>query len=296
MKQKTYTLWGLSLLLVVAVGSVWALTPQVSWEPSMLRPVSVAPGEAVTYEVTLTNTGLVQIPVGQQLQVVASGEVAASYITIVQPQFSQGTFKRGASVHMTLIVTVPSDTPFSVKRGTLTLCRLLPNGTVKEIIGEALPVELTFSAISLPPDPGEAGTLDRLGVDSNNNEVRDDIERYIVSTYPDSEKKRAALFQSARSLNAYLRDAEDKEKTRENGVNEEKAIDCLAYVFNDDLDARDNADVKLRSKFLNTVERSRAYKRADFQMGGYVSNSGLSSERENRIKAACNFNVDSLSN
>jgi hypothetical protein len=149
----------------------------------------------------------------------------------------------------------------------------------------------------LPPDPGEAGKTDLLGMDVDQNGVRDDIDRYIVFSFPDSEKKREGLKQSARYLNAYLRDREDKGKTRENGAANEKAMACLIHVFNGDLDARDKADEEMTAQFLNTPARSLAYRKADGQMGGSSSSYVYSySEREMFQMAACTFDVDSLSN
>ena len=51
----------------------------------------------------------------------------------------------------------------------------------------------------LPKDPGGAADATPLGVDSNNNGVRDDIERYIHYTFTDSEKTRLALSDLAKS-------------------------------------------------------------------------------------------------
>jgi hypothetical protein len=48
----------------------------------------------------------------------------------------------------------------------------------------------------LPPDPGEAGKATIEGIDSDQDGLRDDIQRYIALTYPDSEKTREALRQA----------------------------------------------------------------------------------------------------
>jgi len=52
----------------------------------------------------------------------------------------------------------------------------------------------------LPPDPGAAGQLTVEGVDANTNGIRDDVERYIDSTFPSSEKIIRALNQYAQVL------------------------------------------------------------------------------------------------
>lgn len=52
---------------------------------------------------------------------------------------------------------------------------------------------------NLPPDPGEAGNRTVIGIDSNGNGIRDDVEVAIFREYPNSAKTRAALLQYARA-------------------------------------------------------------------------------------------------
>lgn len=291
----------IALVVFLISTAAWALTPRFTWSYDVFVPESIAPGQNVAYSITLRHTGIVPLAPTQQLRVVATGDIAP-YMTIVQPSWPASPslggppVLRGNEVDITLHVAAPQDLPMGVKRGEILLMRVLPNGKVKEVFrAEALPVELTFSSVPMPPDPGEAGKKDLLGIDTDQNGVRDDIDRYIVFAYPDSIKKREALKQSARSLSDYLRDSDDKEKTRANAASD-KSLDCLAHVFDDDLDESDAASDELYAQFLNTRERSRAYARADAQMGGYVSNNGYLSERLARQKAACAFDVDALPN
>ncbi len=283
---------GLFVLLLVT--ATWA-SPDITWQPQRLVPESVAPQESREFLVTLQHTGFLPIPATHQLKIITEGNIA-SFITITQPNWPS-VLKRGNEVTVKVQVSVPQGTPLSVERGELLIKRILPNGKIKEVWrAEALPVELTFSSIPLPPDPGEAGKATLEGIDSDQNEVRDDIDRYIVFTYPDSAKKREGMKQYSLSTSAYLRDRQDKAKTRENGATDDKAIDCLAYVFNDDLDARNKAFEEVLAQFLNTQARSLAYRNADSQMGGYVSDSGPSNERLIRQKLACAFDADFLPN
>jgi len=53
---------------------------------------------------------------------------------------------------------------------------------------------------NLPPDPGAAGKLTLSGIDSDNDGVRDDVQRWIVMTYPNSQKTRAALTQRTKVM------------------------------------------------------------------------------------------------
>ncbi|MCG7866446.1 MAG: fibronectin type III domain-containing protein [Candidatus Thiodiazotropha taylori] len=175
----------------------------------------------------------------------------------------------------------------------------LPNGTQYYIVvtsvnssGES-PASIeasatpSFSSIPLPPDPGKAGIDTLLGIDSDGDGVRDDIQRWIAFTYPNSEITRAALTQKAILLQDALMYSDDQmlsiEVARENG----RAAECLYYTN------PDNAYLlatELRSVFLNTEERSVAYIRYNSQLSGQ-------SFRGRRIfdwKASCAFDVDSM--
>jgi len=283
------------LALSLIVTAAWAFPPRVSWQPESIAPGSVAPGAQTVFSVTLIHTGILPIPATGQLRVVAEGEIAP-FVSIGRPIFPS-VLKRGSRIPVMVTVAVPQGVPLSVKRGSIVLERVLPNGKVKEIFrAEALPVELTFSPIPIPADPGAVGKANLLGVDADGNGVRDDVDRFIVFSYPESEKKREVFKQTARALSVYLRDSEDKAKTRENGEANHRAIECSIHVFNGDLYAAFDHGDAFRARFLDTKERSRAYARADQKMGGYVSNNGFASERFERRRAACSFDADSLPN
>jgi hypothetical protein len=290
--KKIIVATGIFVLLFVT--TAWATSPRVSWQPEQLIPNSIAPGENAEFVVTLKNTGFLPIPT-QQLRVVVIGN-AASFLEVVQPIWPP-VLKQEKTVNVRLRVMVPEGTPLSVTRGEISVQRILPNGKVKEVLLGTLPIEFTFSLIPLPPDPGEAGKTDLLGMDVDQNGVRDDIDRYIVFSFPDSEKKREGLKQSARELNVFLKDADDKVKSQSNALGK-KALNCLAYVYqifggqDDAFDAYDKAESDLRSNFLNTPERSRAYDKADHWLGGMV----FEDPPINQLKSKCDFDPDSLPN
>lgn len=56
----------------------------------------------------------------------------------------------------------------------------------------------------LPPDPGKAGKKTLMGIDSDSDGLRDDIQRYIYLTYPDQPNVQGALRQLALSLQKTL--------------------------------------------------------------------------------------------
>jgi hypothetical protein len=46
-----------------------------------------------------------------------------------------------------------------------------------------LPVKIVIYDKPVPPDPGEAGKQTLEGIDSDNDGVHDDVQRWIVLTY-----------------------------------------------------------------------------------------------------------------
>jgi len=110
---------------------------------------------------------------------------------------------------------------------------------------------------------GVLRTLDRTdtlaGIDRNNDGIRDDIEAYIASTFPDPAQQAAAR-QSAASLQAQmLVDKNDKAALRNVDIRALRAVDCLFLRFN-------GADVypaavsaRLQALTANTKPRLLAY-------------------------------------
>ncbi|MDP3697658.1 MAG: hypothetical protein Q8R55_06660 [Candidatus Taylorbacteria bacterium] len=153
-----------------------------------------------------------------------------------------------------------------------------------------LPVQVVVHNELVPPDPGEAGKQTLEGIDSDNDGVRDDIQRWIVLNYLDSEKRRAALRQYTKINEAFLVDANDKELSRTHSHDMERASTCAYYVF--DFDDAVRAKDEIRAQLLNTETRSRAYLKADSQLGGTFS---LVIE-DDEYKAQCTFDPDVMSN
>src|SRR3989344_8426243 len=56
----------------------------------------------------------------------------------------------------------------------------------------------------LPPDPGEAGKATIEGIDSDNDGVRDDIQRYVGLAFPADPEVRMTLMRLADSQQQYL--------------------------------------------------------------------------------------------
>ncbi len=155
--------------------------------------------------------------------------------------------------------------------------------------------QVAYRILDLPPDPGEAGKATLLGIDSDNDGVRDDIQRYIELTYPESAKTRAALRQNAKAMNAALESADDKRASINNSYKMDRAQECLYFIFREkEGSARPayNIRKKIDARILNTQERTLVYLDYDAQLGGEVF-STTPHELEYR---SCEFDPDSLPN
>jgi hypothetical protein len=144
---------------------------------------------------------------------------------------------------------------------------------------------------SLPPDPGEAGKATLEGIDSDDDGVRDDVQRYIVLTYPDSEKTRAGLTQYAQAAQQTLLDADNEARSIANANERVRAIDCLRYILGS-VDSASLIRDELKAKFLNTTVRIKLWIRADGQLGGQVFRGTPIAERKDQ----CSFDPDEMKN
>jgi hypothetical protein len=139
----------------------------------------------------------------------------------------------------------------------------------------------------LPPDPGEAGKTTLEGIDSDGDGIRDDIQRYIALTYPDSQKTREALRQAVIALQKIILESPDKERALRNTELEARASECIRYIYPEDGRKIDNT---LMAEFLNTIERSRAYLEYDSKLGGHV----FGRKKIDEYKTSCTFDPDAM--
>jgi hypothetical protein len=206
--NKKKAVFSIFVLALLVVGAVWATSASISWTPERFTPWSIAPGETMTAKVSFTNKGPSTIN-SKKLGLRIDGN-AARLVTVGAVTFPQ-SIKKGNVVDVPLAIAASSSEPTGVVHGELLLLELKPDGSVKEIFSDALSIEITVSTIPLPPDPGDAGKADLLGIDSDGNGVRDDIDRYIVFNHPDSARKREALTEVTKTVQSILTDAHNRE-------------------------------------------------------------------------------------
>lgn len=69
--------------------------------------------------------------------------------------------------------------------------------------------EVINTSYPLPADPGVVGNMTIQGVDSNTNNIRDDVERKIVFQYPDNQNKRDYSFELAKSYQLIIENSQN---------------------------------------------------------------------------------------
>ncbi|BBO18640.1 protein metal binding site [Candidatus Brocadia pituitae] len=141
------------------------------------------------------------------------------------------------------------------------------------------------TGVHLPPDPGTEGKKTLLGIDTDGDGVRDDIQRYIYLTYPDDKKLRLGLTYYAKEFQGVLEDANDREAAYEHANKMARHGECLFY-----LKGEESIDIRraLRATILNTRERSLAYITYSDNLGGrFIKGAPLM-----EWKHSCSFDVD----
>ncbi len=174
------------------------------------------------------------------------------------------------------------------------------NVTVQAKVGTTLSntLNLTIAWVvnghTLPPEPDKTlndSTL--LGVDVNDNGVRDDVERWIYEEYKDKHPVHIDIgMQAGRSYKLVL---ETPERAKEIYPKVEKAIYCEGYYkyeaefFNEENLIKNNiVDRHFRHKrYFNTKERMDAYEQYDTLLSGdsYTLPDGQ------EMKAMCDFDT-----
>ena len=150
---------------------------------------------------------------------------------------------------------------------------------------------LAEPTLNLPPDPGPAGDATIEGVDANDNGIRDDIERWIALTYPNSEKTRQALIQNYYPLQNFMIHA--REGDRDSVYNDmdafHRATECLYYLHPNDAHTLIK---EIESVVVNTSDRVYAYLDSSRILGGGTFMSAPFS----KWKQSCTFDPDILEN
>jgi len=141
----------------------------------------------------------------------------------------------------------------------------------------------------LPPDPGLAGQATLAGIDSDNDGVRDDVQRWIALTYPNSQKTRASLTQMTITMQQFILDAVDPAKSMMHAIQMGKDTRCLAYIQGGIFSTISSEH---KAIFLNSALRSQAWLQADHQLSGSMFKGMDYAD----WKKGCNFDPDVMPN
>lgn len=153
----------------------------------------------------------------------------------------------------------------------------------------------------LPPEPDPiVNNSTLLGIDSNNNGVRDDVEKYIYRRFVgfnNAKIDRAIAMQYARAAQIIIQEPE-MAYDRKTYVYMHNAIDCAWFYyqkssasFKELLEYRQDHkifDDLLEDRIFNTRERLEAYMTYNDSLSGYMFDS------RPRTKEKCDFDFETL--
>jgi hypothetical protein len=138
------------------------------------------------------------------------------------------------------------------------------------------------------PDP-KKNDATVAGIDSENDGIRDDIQRWINEEFNSQPKVKAAMKQVAMSRQLDLLSVDDKVKSIFSGKKYLDDRTCLKFIVG--LDERIRLTREFESKILNTKDRLYAEVKANANFSGQAWDSPGSSDEE---KALCNFDPDNF--
>ncbi len=170
------------------------------------------------------------------------------------------------------IVSITNGTVEALKEGTTTL-QAKHEGKTSDILNITVYKEVNGYRLPLEPDPAiNNSTL--LGIDSNDNGVRDDVERWIYITYKDKHPVHIDIaMQAARGYRQVL---ETPEKAQEITQSVDSVIDCESYYmvyakyFNQPILIKERIDDKVSRKYFNSEERNKVHEQYDTLLSGGV--------------------------
>jgi hypothetical protein len=235
-------------------------------------------------------------PVSQEL--VFNGSGYADFVLRVQNGAADGT-QRVSSALVSLIgvkILAPADFNQNVQTLERAIAPDPADNTLSVSVrsnpgGFLLVQVLGAPTFQLPPDPGPAGDATLEGVDVNGNGIRDDIERWIYLTYPDSEKLRRALIQEYYPLQNMI--VHGQQQNRDAVYDDMYAMmrsgECLHYIQSD---KPHKISEELKARIVNTDERTYGYLEASRLLGGGTFRGSPMSKWKN----SCTFDPDAMKN
>ena len=192
---------------------------------------------------------------------------------------------------------VTPDESVSISDNTLTAQRDIQTSIQAKLgsmLSEKVNLNITWivNGHLLPPEPDpQVNNSTLLGIDVNNNDVRDDVERWIYETYKDKHPIHIDIAMQAGR--AYKKVLENPEKAKEIRKIVNAPLFCGWYYqndaeeFNDPTLVHERIDTPVESKYFNTKERQDVYWQYDKLLSGEVYDLPKARDR----KSFCDFNT-----
>ena len=153
------------------------------------------------------------------------------------------------------------------------------------------PVVINGHTLPPKPDP-KINNSTLLGIDSNNNGVRDDVEIWIYQTYKDKHPIYIDIaMQAGRAYKQVLETPERAREIHETVVN--APLYCASYYefeaqfFNDPILVNERIDAPVKSKYFNTKERNNVY----WEYDSLLSGGSYALPKDKDMKNFCDFNT-----
>ncbi|MEZ8967967.1 hypothetical protein BCS96_15855 [Vibrio breoganii] len=250
----------LILLLFVPLGSALA-KEKMSWNMDVLD-IQMLQGQTQTFDLVLYNFSGGE---GAKLHVVPALQEWVS----IHPSIIEDTSDQEHA--LVVLVSSRTDSPVGTFDGVIQV-REFKAGKSNSALTMPLPVilKITDAVSSLPPDPGSKNDQTLVGIDSDLDGVRDDIQRYIVMNYGDNEALKLALLQGAKVNQLKLILSGDKEASRHVAKLSMRVVECVGFVSDMDMDAFDEYQ-KITAKQMNTRQRSKAYDQYQQNLAGSIT-------------------------
>ena len=275
----------LLVLLAIVTGGVvwlWAQGPQ----PAFGLPVASPPNFVFNTPTTVTFTILIDTPTlnpttVELLRVNAGGNLIASAGRMYD-NGQNGDMKPGDKVFTARLILNEG----SIGKIYFRVAAAFRGNSQNARSGL---VSVDVDPFPLPPDPGEAGKQTLQGVDSDNDGVRDDVQRWIALTFLSSQKTQLALRDATMATQNLLL-AVDSTSAQTATEQELAAARCLGFLH-----GASNAYTiasRLDDQVLNTELRKDAYRSSQRK----IDVGTLSSARQSELRNFCSFNPDSLPN
>lgn len=145
------------------------------------------------------------------------------------------------------------------------------------------------SSLEVPmPDP-KKNNATIAGIDSDNDGIRDDVQRWINEEFKDQPKVKMAVRQLAVGRQNDLLSVENRQKSILAGRKMLSDLACLTVIAG--LDERSRIDRELKDKLLNTKDRIYAEIKANANFSGQL---WMLPNDINEERAMCNFDLNKL--